>query len=399
MDHVADHDVSPSNSNPNLDNKNDDSQHSDIASVSKHRKIVGGKYRRWITVLGAFIVVAVYDGTLSTTGVLMPTIHSHFEISRTVTSLLGPVIYGLPLFLGPLVCCLISVFGCRSTALAGCLILGLSFILSGFANSSFPLLFLTIGLLRSIGSSLMYSPAYVILPHWFPNSKRLGLAAGIAVCGSGFGGFILPPLLQYLLTLYGWMWALILFGGICFHGLIGAMFFKHPEYDETDDDLSESNDDYVDALGQFSKSDADLDTVCDLFDPSIKRVPSRDIYAALYKCSLSNTRREMLGAYHKDAVKHADQLRKQRAALLEGTCSMRSLSLPNVRLGIGLSVTDAIRRVSAGNLHKESLTFPQLIAQFSEEFRESIRKIFDPQLFTNKKFVLFLVCNTLMRFV
>ena len=75
------------------------------------------------------------------------------------------------------------------------LAMGLACCGSGFGQFVLaPLLYLTIGLLTGLGFGLMYLPAMDIVEHFF--SRRLGLAMGLACCGSGFGQFVLAPLLH-----------------------------------------------------------------------------------------------------------------------------------------------------------------------------------------------------------
>ncbi|WP_352925919.1 MFS transporter [Peribacillus simplex] len=53
-------------------------------------------------------------------------------------------------------------------------------------------------------------PASVLITNWF-NEKR-GLCLGIALSGSGFGGIILSPLVNWLITAYGWRSAYLAIG-------------------------------------------------------------------------------------------------------------------------------------------------------------------------------------------
>ena len=55
-------------------------------------------------------------------------------------------------------------------------------------------LYITIGLITGLGFGLMYLPAMDIVEHFF--SRRLGLAMGLASCGSGIGTSVLAPLLS-----------------------------------------------------------------------------------------------------------------------------------------------------------------------------------------------------------
>ena len=58
-------------------------------------------------------------------------------------------------------------------------------------------LYITIGLLTGLGFGMMYLPAMDIVNHFF--SRRLGLAMGVASCGSGLGAMVLAPLIQLMI--------------------------------------------------------------------------------------------------------------------------------------------------------------------------------------------------------
>lgn len=53
-------------------------------------------------------------------------------------------------------------------------------------------------------------PTSVLITNWF-NNKR-GLCLGIALSGTGFGGVILSPLVNWLITVYGWRSAYLVLG-------------------------------------------------------------------------------------------------------------------------------------------------------------------------------------------
>jgi predicted MFS family arabinose efflux permease len=58
---------------------------------------------------------------------------------------------------------------------------------------------------------MVYVPAIVAVGYYF--DKKRTLAMGIAVCGSGLGTFILPPINRMLMNEYGWKGAFLILGG------------------------------------------------------------------------------------------------------------------------------------------------------------------------------------------
>ncbi|KAI0225143.1 hypothetical protein LSAT2_023936 [Lamellibrachia satsuma] len=73
----------------------------------------------------------------------------------------------------------------------------------------------------------MYLPAVVIVGFYF--DRRRSLATGISACGSSIGGVVVPPLLEYLVQVYGWEIAVLVVAGLmplCF--LAGRAFKRLP---------------------------------------------------------------------------------------------------------------------------------------------------------------------------
>lgn len=73
-------------------------------------------------------------------------------------------------------------------------------------------LFLTFGLIAGLGLSLCYVAAIAVVAFYF--DKRLSLATGLAVCGSGIGTFIFAPVTQYLIKEYTWRGAMLILSGL-----------------------------------------------------------------------------------------------------------------------------------------------------------------------------------------
>jgi len=84
--------------------------------------------------------------------------------------------------------------GPRTVALTGGIILGLGYLLAGFAGTNFWGILIGIGLLGGAGIGLAYVCPIAALAKWFPDKK--GLIMGLAVAGFGFGALIWVKLTQ-----------------------------------------------------------------------------------------------------------------------------------------------------------------------------------------------------------
>jgi len=78
--------------------------------------------------------------------------------------------------------------GPRVVSIAGGLVMGLGYVIAGFAGESFWLIFLGVGVIGGGGIGLAYVCPIAALMKWFPDKK--GMITGLAVAGFGFGALI-----------------------------------------------------------------------------------------------------------------------------------------------------------------------------------------------------------------
>ena len=104
--------------------------------------------------------------------------------------------------------------------------LTITFRLQSRAIDSVEALFLTF-LIAGLGLSLCYVAAIAVVAFYF--DKRLSLATGLAVCGSGIGTFIFAPITQYLINEYGWRGAMLILSGIFLNIVICGALMREIE--------------------------------------------------------------------------------------------------------------------------------------------------------------------------
>ena len=103
--------------------------------------------------------------------------------------------------LGPVGGYLVDRFGPRRMMAIGVSLMGVGYLLMSLVDSLFVFYLVFLGVI-SVGMSIgIRVPAVVAPANWF--IKRRGLAIGIALTGSGFGGFFIP-VIGYLIATQGW---------------------------------------------------------------------------------------------------------------------------------------------------------------------------------------------------
>lgn len=165
----------------------------------------------WVIVAVSFLCNAIVDGIAYSFSPFLDTISVQFDAPKGKVAWIPSLLAGVYLSAGPIVSALTNKFGCRSVCIVGGVIASLAYLLTIFANSVEYLMVFQ-GVLGGLGFGLVYLPAVVCVGYYF-ESKR-ALATGIAVCGSGIGTMIFPPLLNYMISVFSWQGTHILIAGV-----------------------------------------------------------------------------------------------------------------------------------------------------------------------------------------
>ena len=120
---------------------------------------------------------------------------SQFFLSYTVMMCFG-------LVTGPLVGALAARAGLRIVGVAGLIGHSLAYVILSLNNGSLALWYLSWALLAFLGAGSLPIVWTSVLNSWF--AKHRGKAIGITMAGTGLGAFLLPPVVEFLISNYGW---------------------------------------------------------------------------------------------------------------------------------------------------------------------------------------------------
>lgn len=142
---------------------------------------------RWLVVVGA-VLIQLCLGAIYAWSVFTPSLT---DAGWTRAQTQAVFAAGLASFAGVMfvVGWVLPKIGLRTRAIIGAVLLGAGYVLAGLINAtSFPVLFVCIGLLGGAGIGLAYVVPIAIGMQWFPDKK--GLITGLAVAGFGFGAML-----------------------------------------------------------------------------------------------------------------------------------------------------------------------------------------------------------------
>jgi len=181
----------------------------------------------WIIVLLGLLGMAAWTGIRTTFAVFYAALLDEFGWSRGAAAGVQSVSYIIYLILAPITGGLIDRFGPRRVILPGIAIMCGGLVLCRSIGTLFQF-YLFFGIIVATGVTAVSIAAYSpLLAHWF--EKKRGVAVGFAVSGMGLGTFLLVPLTQYFISLWGWRTSFVALSSLFFIVLFPSMliFLRH----------------------------------------------------------------------------------------------------------------------------------------------------------------------------
>ncbi|KAL1245526.1 Monocarboxylate transporter [Trichinella spiralis] len=177
----------------------------------------------WIVVIACFLTNVIVDGIILCGGqALIPVWTKYFSASGSSVSLIISLQSSFYYFAGPIGSAFVNLFGCRAVTIAGTVLAVVGLLLS-MLGISVQFMYLTYGVLSGLGMGAIYLNGIIVVSEYF--EARRALATGLAVCGTGIGTFMFPPLIKIFLDQYTWQQTVMLLAGITMHCFIcGALY-------------------------------------------------------------------------------------------------------------------------------------------------------------------------------
>ncbi|KAF5279281.1 hypothetical protein FQR65_LT15440 [Abscondita terminalis] len=378
----------------------------------------------WAVVFASFMIHIITDGVTYSFGVFYDEFLGYFGEGKGATAWILSILVGVTLCSGPISSSFVNKWGCRPVTIAGAILASVCMMISSKAQNVTTLYF-TIGIGTGLGFGLIYLPAIVSVTSYF--EKKRSLATGIAVCGSGFGTFIFAPLINLLLSEYGWRGAMLIISAIVLECILFGALFRPLEYEV----ISKSDSDELKPIASKTEafsSDHNLNEL-DMRTPAsskIHRPQSLTHLAKSQKASNENTKYlvapEMnsklsksqptinLSSHHEIGRRHlgnqlgSQSLKRSRPVIRPDVFyqySLQNLAMFKSKINIkdASEVEAMIRRSSVASHHKhktedkETKTTICGIIPVSEETKETFNEMLDFSLFKDPIFILFTLSN------
>uniref|UniRef100_H3CYE7 Solute carrier family 16 member 12b n=1 Tax=Tetraodon nigroviridis TaxID=99883 RepID=H3CYE7_TETNG len=162
----------------------------------------------WVIVGCCFMVtVCTRAVTRRCVSIFFVEFQSHFDADYSATAWVHSLVdCNTMLFVAPIGSLISNRWSCRVSVITGGLLSSCGLLLSSFSKS-LAFLYFSMGIMMGLGFALCYAPAIAMVGCYF--HKRMALAYGVGLSGSGIGTFVLAPAVQLLIDLYSWRGALL----------------------------------------------------------------------------------------------------------------------------------------------------------------------------------------------
>lgn len=180
----------------------------------------------WFVVFGAQLINVFNQSLISIFGLLFG---GYFTLLKETESRIALVMNLSSAFLnltGLITAPLLRNFTARSIAMFGCLLVSIGLMLSSITSSYFQII-LTYSFMVGTGLGLIGPAIFLAISSYFTTKKSR--AFGFAMAGTGFGQMILPIVVKFLLTEFGFRNAILIMGCLSLNGVVGASLFQPVE--------------------------------------------------------------------------------------------------------------------------------------------------------------------------
>eukprot|EP00127_Corallochytrium_limacisporum_P001975 Clim_evm3s92 gene=Clim_evmTU3s92 len=161
---------------------------------------IDSKYA-YVQVFAVFMNACNLGAMLTAYGIYLDSIQNDLNVSLSVVTWPIALMLAIKALAAPWAGTASSRFGSRNALVCGTFLLIVGLISSSYVEHAYGL-FLTWGILMGAGLSLILYPSIGVIMQWFRQYKAMAL--GLALMGSGIGGFVYSLLAAKLIETYGW---------------------------------------------------------------------------------------------------------------------------------------------------------------------------------------------------
>ncbi|XP_006811324.2 monocarboxylate transporter 11-like [Saccoglossus kowalevskii] len=181
----------------------------------------------WCVMFGSFLIFVLLGGVFYSFGVLYVALLDSFNASNANTALVGTFSCSMGIIGNGVSMTLCNRYGHRKILMVSGICSSIGFVICSF-TTSLRQIYVVYGVFISFLYWITSFPAISMIREYF--SKKMPMAIGLALSGTGAGQCIFSILTQILLDNYGWRGTLIVLGGTSLHFCLAGALFRPTKY-------------------------------------------------------------------------------------------------------------------------------------------------------------------------
>ncbi|GIY23717.1 uncharacterized protein CDAR_32071 [Caerostris darwini] len=183
----------------------------------------------WAIAAASIVINFLILAPARLSGVLFVAFMDRFNVNREQASLPFTLCYILRTLPGPLAGYLAEKCGLRRMSIIGCVLATVGVAASFLAEDIITVTVL-LGGCYGLGYGFVCSLIPEFLNQYF--DKHLAKANGLTMGGAGLGAFLLPPVVEVLIYVYGVSGMLLILGGLVLHSVPATMLLRKADFDK-----------------------------------------------------------------------------------------------------------------------------------------------------------------------
>ena len=176
----------------------------------------------WLVMFYSFFIHSVADGMGYSLGIIGTQLIERRNYSRELVAWIPTIFitsYKLSAFLAS---SCYRLYGCRIAVVLGGIFTCSEYFITGLSSQNVTVVYIFIGVVSGIGYNFLYVPTWIAANTYYRTRRQL--ANGLVMSGSAIGVVIFPPVVEWLLNIYGLQGTFMILGGIALNTIVvGAL--------------------------------------------------------------------------------------------------------------------------------------------------------------------------------
>ncbi|KAG5675037.1 hypothetical protein PVAND_004976 [Polypedilum vanderplanki] len=181
----------------------------------------------WIVVFGAFVINVFNQAFLSLFGLLFGEYFIKVHETKANIALVVNISYLFINLSGLFTGALLKKFSSRQISVFACFLTSIGLSLSSITSSLYQII-ITFSIICCTGLGILQNTTMIAVTSYFTTKNER--AVSFTTAGTTCGQILLPQIMSFLISNYGYQGSMLMMGGLMANGIVGALLFQPVEW-------------------------------------------------------------------------------------------------------------------------------------------------------------------------